>query len=194
MTLLSLSVGAIVGISVAAAVVLVLIIFIIATYNSLVSNRNACEVAYSDMDIYLKKRFDLIPNLVETVKGYAKHESEVLTKITEARARVSAAKDADEKIKAEADLSRALRSINIVAENYPALKADSSFLNLQNSLSSVEADIANSRRYYNARAGAYNEKLLKFPTNLVAGAFKFKARALYEVDDPAERQNVKVSF
>ena len=194
MELLALKVGAIIGIVAAGVVVLVLIIWLIATYNSLVGHRNSSDVALSDMDIYLKKRYDLIPNLVETVKGYAKHESELLTNVTNARARATAATTAEEKIAADAEVTKALRSINIVAENYPALKADASFMNLQKTLSSIEAEIANSRRYYNARVGTYNGKILRFPTNLVAKMFKFKSKPLYTVDDAAERQNVKVQF
>lgn len=194
MNLLALSPGGIIGIVVAAVVVLAIIIWLIATYNSLVVGRNSTDVAASDMDVYLKKRYDLIPNLVETVKGYAKHESGVLTAVTEARAKAQRATSAEEKIAADAEMTRALRSFNAVAENYPELKADANFRQLQASLSSIEADIANSRRYYNAKAGNYNAKILTFPTNIVAKLFKFKSKALFNVDDPEERKNVKVSF
>ena len=189
-----LSIPAIITIVVIVVVVLSLVIWMIATYNSLVVSRNATDVASSDMDVYLKKRYDLIPNLVETVKGYAKHESEVLTAVTNARANAKAASTLEEKVAADVEVTRALRSINLVAEKYPDLKADTSFLKLQSTLSSVEEDIANSRRYFNAKVGSYNAKILKFPTNLLANLFKFKSRPLYQVDDPEERKTVKVSF
>ena len=192
--LASLALPAIIAIVAVVAVVVILVVWVIATYNSLVVARNSTDVASSDMDVQLKKRYDLIPNMVETVKGYAKHENEVLTAVTQARANAMSATTPEEKVAADVEVTRALRSINIVAERYPELKADTSFLNLQNTLSSLENDIANSRRYFNARAGAYNAKILKFPTNLLAKLFKFKSRPLYAVDSPEERNNVKVSF
>lgn len=194
MKLLAIPVGAIIAIVAVVVIVIAIALWLIGTYNSLIARRNAADVASSDMDIYLKKRYDMIPNLVETVKGYAKHESEVLTSVTEARAKAAAATTTEEKIEADGELTKALRAINIVAESYPELKADKNFLELQKTLAAVESDIANSRRYYNAKAGNYNEKILKFPTNIVAKMFNFKAAPLFAVDDPAERKNVKVQF
>lgn len=194
MNFLALTTGAIIGIAVVAVVVLAIIIWFIATYNFFTSSKVAVEEAFSTMDVYLKKRYDLIPNLVETVKGYAKHESEVFEKVTNARASAMAAVTAEDKIAANAQLTRALRSINMVAENYPQLKADSGFLNLQGSLSQTEADIANSRKYYNAVVAAYNKKLVKIPAVIVAKICGFKKQPFFAVEDEAERQNVKVSF
>lgn len=196
MNLLALSNGAVIGISVAAAVIVVaaLLIWFIATYNFFAGTKTSVEEAFSTMDVYLKKRYDLIPNLVETVKGYAKHENEVLTNITNARASVGAASTNEEKIAANARLSAALRSVNIVAENYPQLKADSNFSQLQHSLSQIESEISNSRRYYNGVVASYNKKVVKIPSAIVAKIFKFKKQPFFEVSDETERQNVKVSF
>lgn len=196
MNIIALGAPAIAGIVIAAvaAVVIIFAIWLIASYNSLVTERNATDIAAADMDVYLKKRYDLIPNIVETVKGYASHESEVLTNVTNARANAQSAKTTNEKIAADVEVTRALRSINLVAENYPALKADSNFMSLQHTLSALETEIAQSRRYYNARAGAYNVKILRFPTNIVAGIFRFKSKPLYTVEDSAEKENVKVQF
>lgn len=193
MNLLALGPWAITGI-VAAAVVVVILLWFILTYNSFVGAKQNGEEAFATMDVYLKKRYDLIPNLVETVKGYAKHESEVFTNVTNARARAQAAATPEEKIEADANLTRALRSVNIVAENYPQLKADANFINLQNTLNSVENEIAQSRKYYNAVAKQFNVKTAKFPSNIVAGIFHFKKMPYYEVNDPVERQNVNVKF
>lgn len=184
----------IIGLSVGGVVLLAIIIWFIATYNTFVSMRSSCEEAFSTMDVYLKKRYDLIPNLVNTVKGYAAHEAEVLEKVTAARAHAQAASTAEEKIAANAELTRALRSVNIVAENYPALKADTSFLNLQSSLSSVEREIANARKYYNAVVKQLNAKREKIPSNLIAKVAKIKKMPYFEVEDETERQNVKVEF
>lgn len=194
MNLLALSTGAIVGIIIAAVVVLAIIIWFIATYNFFTGSKVTVEEAFSTMDVFLKKRYDLIPNLVETVKGYAKHESIVLEKVTNARALAMTATTAEDKITANMQLTRALHSINMVAENYPQLKADSSFLSLQNSLSQTEGEIANSRKYYNAVVSSYNKKLVKFPALIVAKICGFKKQPFFVVEDEAERQNVKVAF
>lgn len=194
MNLLALTTGGIIGIVVAAVVLIALIIWFIATYNFFVGTKTSIEEAFSTMDVYLQKRYDLIPNLVETVKGYAKHESEVLTNITNARAKVGSAVTAEDKITANAQLTNALRSINIVAENYPQLKADTNFLSLQNSLSQTEVEISNARRYYNGVVASYNKKTVKIPSAIVAKMFKFKKQPLFEVEDSQTRQNVKVSF
>lgn len=193
---LLLSQPAITGIIVAAAVIVVaaLVIWFIVTYNFFAGTKASIEEAFSTMDVCLKKRYDLIPNLVETVKGYAKHESEVLTNITNARARVGAASTNEEKISANNQLTAALRSVNIVAENYPQLKADSNFTQLQNSLSQIESEIAASRRYYNGVVVSYNKKAVKIPSVIVAKICGFKKQPYFEVEDETERKNVKVSF
>lgn len=194
MKLLALSVGSIIGIVAAVLVVLIIVIWFIATYNKFVQMRNNGEEAFSTMDVYLKKRYDLVPNFVNTVKGYAKHESDVFEKVTLARSRAQAATSVGEKIEANKELSAALRSVNIVAENYPALKADTGFLNLQSTLSKLESEIANSRKYYNAVVKVLNTKRSQIPSNIVAKCMKLEKMPYFEVDDPVERQNVKVEF
>lgn len=176
-------------------VVIVLLIFWAAmTYNGFISLKNRVEEAFSTMDVYLKKRYDLIPNLVETVKGYAKHESETLEKVIGARNNAAAAKSVDEKIAAEKQLAQSMIRLNAVAEHYPDLKANANFLSLQNDLKQMEGEIANSRKYYNALVRKFNTQCEKIPSNIIASIFHFERMPLFEVDAPEERQNVKVSF
>ncbi len=188
----------IVGLSVGGGVLLLLIIAIVAwyfsTHNRFIQLRNSVEEAYSTMDVYLKKRFDMIPNLVETVKGYAKHESDVLTGITKARANVEAATTTAEKLEANAELTRALRNMNLVVENYPDLKANTNFLDLQNALRATEGEIANARKYYNAVTKAFNTKRETIPSSIVAKRMKLEKQPYFEVEDVAERKNVTVKF
>ncbi len=185
--------GWIIGI-VIAALVLIVIIWAIAAYNSFVRGRNKAEEAYSTMDVYLKKRFDLLPNLVETVKGYAAHEKETLDRVIRARQGVSAAATDAERLQKENQLTSTLRTLFAVAEAYPDLKANTNFMNLQGQLNQIEEDIANSRKYYNAVVRDFNTRLQSFPGNIIAGMFHFSTMPLYEVEDAAERQNVKVQF
>lgn len=188
-----MSTGTIVLIAVGALVV-ILVIWLISAYNRFVRGRNNVEEAYSTMDVYLKKRFDLIPNLVETVKGYATHEKETLDRVIRARQGIeSASSDADRMAK-ENELTSTIRTLFAVAEAYPDLKANANFMNLQAQLNSIEGEIANSRKYYNAVVREYNIGIQSFPGNIVAGMFKFTGKPLYEVDAPEERQNVKVQF
>ena len=197
MDLLVLGTGAIVGIAIAGVVVFLLLVALIwgiASYNSFVKLDSQCDEAFSTMDVYLKKRYDLIPNIVNTVKGYAAHESEVLEKVVQARSNAQAAKTAAEKLDANVQLSGALRSLNMVAENYPDLKANTNFMNLQNQLSSIEGEIANSRKYYNAVVKTFNTKIRSIPANIVANMMKLEKKPYFEIDDEAERQNVKVEF
>ena len=161
-----------------AAVVAILVIWVIASYNGFIKAKNNVEESFSTMDVYLKKRYDLIPNLVETVKGYAKHETETL----------------EDKIQGENMLTGTLRSLFAVAENYPDLKANENFMDLQGQLRQVEEDIANARKYYNAVVKLYNNKCEMFPTNILAGLFHFDQKPMFEVETKAERQNVKVEF
>ncbi|MGI6111773.1 MAG: LemA family protein [Bilifractor sp.] len=175
-------------------IALIIVIFLIGTYNGLVGSRNQVEEAFSTMDVYLKKRYDLIPNLVETVKGYATHEKETLEKVIQARNSAVQAKDAADVIRSNEALGQSLRGIFALAENYPELKANTSFLDLQQQLRQVEEDIANARKYYNGCVKAYNDKTMMFPSNIVANMFGFKRASMYEVADAAERENVKVSF
>ncbi len=196
MNFLGLSGGLIAGI-VAGIVFLVLviaIIWIIASYNMFVKMRNNVDEGFSTMDVYLKKRFDLIPNLVETVKGYAKHEKETLEKVIAARNACAQAGSMEEKIASEANLSSVLKQLAVVVEKYPELKADSNFMDLQRNLNELEEEIASSRKYYNGVTKAYNIKREVFPTNIIARWFKFEKRSLYEVDNVEERKNVKVEF
>jgi LemA protein len=171
-----------------------LVVWLISMYNKFVSMRNGVEEAFSTMDVYLKKRYDLIPNLVSTVKGYAKHEKETLENVIKARNMAMNSQTSEEKVANENVLSGALKTLFAVAENYPELKADSQFLSLQSTLNSIETDIASSRKYYNGNVKTYNIKVEAFPSNIVAKWFKFAKKPLYEVDNNEERKNVKVEF
>lgn len=196
MSLLGLSgaiIGGIIG-GVVALVFIILIIWIIASYNAFIKLRNNVDEGFSTMDVYLKKRFDLIPNLVETVKGYAKHEKETLEKVIAARNACAQAGSMEEKIASEANLSSVLKQLAVVVEKYPELKADANFMELQSKLNELEEEIASSRKYYNGVTKAYNIKREVFPTNIIAKWFKFEKRNLYEVDNVEERKNVKVEF
>ena len=177
-----------------AVVVAVVAIWAIGGYNGFVKAKNNVEEAFATMDVYLKKRYDLIPNLVETVKGYAKHESETLTKVIEARNMAAGAATVEDKIQGENMLNGTLKSLFAVAENYPDLKANTNFMDLQNQLKQVEEDIANARKYYNAVVKQYNNKCEMFPSNILAGIFHFERKPMFEVDAAEERQNVKVEF
>lgn len=183
----------VVGIIIAVVVVL-LIIWIITSYNGFVSLRNKTEEAFSAMDVSLKKRYDLIPNYVETVKGYAKHESQTLEKVIAARNSAMGASSSQERVESENVLSGALKSLFAVAESYPDLKANENFMSLQNQLNRLEEEIAGSRRYYNGVVNKYNTKTEMFPGNILAGIFHFERKPLFVVDNSEERQNVKVQF
>lgn len=176
-------------------IVIALVIWAVSVYNTLIRMRNNVDEAFSTMDVYMKKRYDLIPNLVETVKGYAKHESETLEKVVAARNLAANSTTAEEQIKNEKNLTSALRTLfNVVVEKYPDLKANQNFIDLQNSLKSVEGEIANSRKYYNGTVKAYNVKREVFPSNIVASMFKFEKKPLYEITNEEEREAVKVQF
>ncbi len=180
---------------IAIVVIVVLIaLYIGKTYNSLVRKRNTVEEAFATMDVYLKKRWDLIPNIVASVKGYAKHEAETLEKVISARNGGYQSLSADEKIEANKELSRGIASINVVAEQYPDLKANENFLNLNNQLQKNEEDIANARKYYNAVVKKYNNSVEMFPSSIVASMFKFARKAMFVIENEAEKQAVKVEF
>ena len=197
---LLISTGAIVGIVVAVVVVILVIAIVswwIKTWNALVRLDNKAEEAFKTIDVYLKKRFDLIPNLVETVKGYAKHESETLENVVAARNIAMGAKTPDEKMAAANNLSSSLRTFfTAVSESYPDLKANSNFLDLQGQLKTIEGELESSRRYYNGVVKAFNTKLEVFPSNLVANGMgeEYKKRPYFELDSAEERQNIKVQF
>jgi LemA protein len=176
------------------AVIAVIVIWFITAYNSFIRARTTVEEAFSTMDVYMKKRFDLIPNLVETVKGYASHERETLQNVVNARAQVAGAASLSERAKSENMLSDTLKTLFAVAENYPDLKANQNFLELQSELRRAEEDIANSRKYYNAVVKNYNNRCQMFPSNLVASLFHFTPKTMFEVASAAERENVKVDF
>lgn len=163
-------------------------------YNTLVSLRNQVEEAFSTMDVYLTKRYDLIPNLVETVKGYAKHEKETLEAVISARNKAVNATTMEGKIEAENAMSGVIGRLFALAEAYPDLKANTNFLDLQTQLKSIEDDIANARKYFNGVTRQYNTKIEVFPMNILAGIFGFTKKPLFVVADEQQRQNVKVSF
>ena len=176
------------------AIIIVLAIAFVGMYNSFIKLKNSCEEAFSTMDVYMKKRFDLIPNLVETVKGYAAHEKETLEKVMAARNGIQSAATVEEKMAQENVLTGTLKSLFAVAEAYPDLKANTNFLDLQNQLQSVEEDIANSRKYYNAVVKQFNTKCEMFPSNIIASMFHFERKPMFEVDSAEERKNVEVNF
>jgi LemA protein len=176
-------------------VILVIVVFmVIGVYNSLIKLKNEVDSSWSDINTQLKRRFDLIPNIVESVKGYAKHEASVFENVTAARSQAMQATGPAEMAKAENMLQGALKSLFAVAEAYPDLKANQNFLELQNTLTQTEDEINKSRRYYNAVVRDFNTKLQVFPNNIIAGMFNFKEREFFELDSPEERKNVKVSF
>ena len=176
------------------AIVVIIIIAIIAMYNSLVTMRQRVKNAWSQIDVQLQRRFDLIPNLVETVKGYMEHEADVLTKVTDLRSSWAEAKTVDEKAKLDNQLSESLKTIMAVAENYPDLKANQNFSELQTELTNTENKISYSRQFYNDTVTRYNTKLELFPSNVIASMFNFKSEELFEVDNQDARKNVKVDF
>ena len=197
MLISALKTGAIVGIVIAVVVVVLIIIlisWIIGTYNRLIRAKNDVEEGFSTIDVYLKKRWDLIPNLVETVKGYAKHESSTLEAVIQARNTAAGAATPEDKFKAENVLTGALKTLFAVSEAYPDLKADRQFLNLQNQLQALETEIAQARKYYNAKVKAFNNKIMVFPSNLIARAMKCEKQPFFEVSEEQQRENVKVSF
>ncbi len=178
-------------------VIVVLALAIIGMYNGLIRLKNRVDEAWSDIDVQLKRRYDLIPNLVETVKGYASHEKGTFEEVTKARtAAMSAQKSGDAKAQAEAEnmLSSTLKSIFALSENYPDLKANANFLELQNELSDTENKIQASRRFYNGNVRDFNTKLEVFPTNMIGNMLGFKSREYFEIENEEERKNVDVKF
>lgn len=175
-------------------VILVIIaLFVISTYNGLVSARNKVRDQFSQIDIQLKKRFDLIPNLVETVKGYAKHESETFEKVIQARNGYMNASSDEDKLKASKELSSGITKIIALAENYPELKANTNFVDLQNQLKDIEEKISYARQFYNDSVLMYNNKIEMFPSNIVASMFGFKKETFFEAESH-EKENVQIKF
>ncbi|HSL57840.1 MAG TPA: LemA family protein [Acidimicrobiales bacterium] len=175
------------------AIVVVLVIFVIMTYNKLVSLRNRIENAWAQIDVQLKRRYDLIPNLVETVKGYASHESETLEKVIQARNMAVSAEGVHDQAQAENMLTGALKSLFAVSEAYPDLKANQSFLQLQEELTGTEGRIAYARQFYNDTVYKYNTQIQSFPAVILANMFRFTEREYFEADDES-RGPVNVSF
>lgn len=175
------------------AIVIVIVVWAISVYNSLVKSKNRCEEALSGIDVHLNKRYDLIPNLVETVKGYAKHEEKTLESVINARNACLGATTIDEKSKADGVLSSTLKNLFALSESYPDLKANVNFISLQESLNKIEEEILNARKYYNAAARSFNDKIMVFPSNLIASLSGFKKLSYVDVDDE-KKENVKVSF
>lgn len=176
------------------AIVVILLLFAISCYNKLVKQKLTVEEAFSTMDVYLKKRFDLIPNLVETVKGYASHEKETLEQVIQLRNQNYDGMSDDEKVATGEAISNAIPKIMAIAEAYPDLKANQNFLDLSSQLQQVENDIANARKYYNGAVKRYNMTCQTVPSNIIASMFHFETKRMYEVDNTEERQNVKVEF
>lgn len=181
------------GVYILMGIVILLVLICLIIYNSLVKSRNLVKEAFSTMDVYLKKRWDLVPNLVEVVKGYTSYENNTLTKITELRANAYNDLTMDKKININEQLTNAISSIIAVSENYPELKASENFLNLSKSLTKIEDDIANSRKYYNGTVRIYNNKIQMFPSNIVASLFSFKEASMFEAGIE-EKNNVKVDL
>jgi LemA protein len=175
-------------------VVVGLVLYLMMAYNGLVRLKVACDNAWSDIDVQLKRRYDLIPNIVETVKGYAAHEKGTLEAVVSARNQALTAQGPAAKGEAEGMLTGALRQVFALAEAYPQLRAVESFTQLQNTLNEIEDTLQNARRYYNAVVRDFNTMIEQFPSNVVAGMGHFKEREFFQVSAPAEREAPKVSF
>ena len=179
---------------IALIIVAVIVIFIISTYNGLVVARQKVKNAWSQIDVQLQRRFDLIPNFIETVKGYMAHEKDTLAKVTELRTSWSNASSINEKAELNNQLSDTLKTIMAVSENYPDLKANQNFLDMQEELRNTENKISFSRQFYNDTVTMYNTKLEVFPSNIIAGWFKFTQETLFAAESEEARKNVKVDF
>lgn len=175
------------------AIVVIILIWAVATYNKLINLRMKVKESFSTIDVFLKKRYDLIPNLVETVKGYATHEKTTLNQVVEARNRAVSA-PIEERGKYEGELSNALSRLFMLSESYPDLKADKQFLKLQEQLQTIESEIEKSRRYYNGNVRALNTSIQKVPSCIIASVFRFKEEPFFELENQSERNNVKVQF
>mgnify|MGYP000274445024 FL=1 len=185
--------GDILYIYIIVGIIVILLIYILITYNSFINSRNLVKEAFSTMDIYLKKRWDIIPNLIEVVKSYSKYEKETLTKITSLRSSSYDDLTMDNKININEELSKYLSNIFAVSENYPELKANELYTNLSNNLISIEDEIANSRKYYNGTVRNFNNKIQMFPNNILAKLFRFKEFKMFEAN-AEEKNNVGVNL
>jgi hypothetical protein len=185
--------GEIMWIYIIIAIIVLIVIYALALYNSFVKLNNKVKEAFSTMDVYLKKRWDLIPNIVEIVKGYAKHEKDTLKEVVELRNSTYDKMSDEEKIKTNEQLSSGINKIMALAEAYPDLKANENFKDLSKQLTKVEDDITNSRKYYNGVVRIYNNKVEMFPSNIFAGLFGYRSKAMFEAS-ANERENVKVEL
>ena len=191
----TISVGWIVGIVIAVVLVIAIIAIVawaINTRNKFVIMDEKTNEAFSTMDVYLKKRYDMIPNLVETVKGYMKHENETLTNVIAARSATNV-QNLNDKVKAEGELTNALSKLMMLTENYPELKADRQFIDLQTQIKAIEVDISNARKYFNGNVKAFNTSIRVFPSNIVANMMHLEKKEFFEIAE-VERENVKISF
>ncbi len=176
------------------ALIVIAVFYFIAKRNSIIASRNRVDESWSGIDVQLKRRHDLVPNLVETVKGYAEHESQTFERTTKARAEAMAAESVADTAKAEQKLTQALADVRAVAENYPTLRATENFQQLSRNLSELEDEIQASRRIYNSNVQSYNTDIEQFPGSIIANQGNFTAREFFEIEDPAEREPVSVSF
>jgi LemA protein len=184
----------IVALIVIVVILIALVAYPISVYNGLVRLRRETENAFSQIDVQLKRRYDLIPNLVETVKGYMKHEQETLERVITARNRALTATSVHDKAEAEGQVRAALGGLFALSEAYPELRSNENMLSLQEELKSTENKISFARQYYNNTVTSYNTKIEVFPASIIANSSGFKPKELFEIEDPIERQNVKVSF
>ena len=173
--------------------IILLLLYVLVTYNGLVKSNNLVKEAFSTMDVYLKKRWDLIPNLVEVVKGYAKYEKETIEKITSLRTNIYESMSIDKKINVNEQLTQGLSRIMAISENYPDLKASQNFMELSHDLTKIEDEIANSRKYYNGTVRIFNNKTQMFPSNIIASIFGFHSATMFEAN-AEEKNNVKVDL
>ncbi len=169
-------------------------VFVVGIYNGLIQLRNRCDNSWAQVDVQLRRRYDLIPNLVETVKGYAQHEKETFQKVTEARAQAINAGNVQEQGQAENMLSGALKSLFAVSESYPELKANQNFMMLQEELAGTESKIAYARQFYNDTVMKFNTKQQVFPSNIIANMFNFQEKEYFEIEEPEAKEPVKVEF
>ncbi len=176
------------------AIIVIAVLYYISKRNSIIASRNRVDESWSGIDVQLKRRHDLVPNLVETVKGYAAHESQVFEKATKARAEAMSARSVGDTAKAEQKLSGALTDLRAVAENYPQLRATENFQQLSRNLSELEDEIQASRRIYNSNVQSYNTTIQQFPASIIANQGGFTAREYFEIEDAAQREPVSVSF
>jgi LemA protein len=186
--------GGLIALIVVVVIALVVVFWYISTRNGIIDQRNRVDESWSGIDVQLKRRHDLVPNLVETVKGYASHEQQVFENVTKARSDAMAAQSVDETAKTESQLTRAMADLRAVAEDYPDLKATENFQQLSRNLSELEDEIQASRRIYNSNVQNYNTKIQQFPASIVAKQGNFTDKEFFEIADPAERETPSVSF